>query len=85
VLGEEHPDTLISMANLAYTLKDQSHDDEAIKMVTSCLELSMKVLGPSHPDTQSTLETLMTWLNVGSDTKYQGDERVDRIPGAWVD
>jgi len=28
ILGIEHPSTLTSMANLAYTLKDQNQDDE---------------------------------------------------------
>ncbi|KAL8849830.1 MAG: hypothetical protein Q9198_011124, partial [Flavoplaca austrocitrina] len=33
VLGEEHPDTLTSMANLAYALASQSRNEEAIPMM----------------------------------------------------
>jgi len=31
VLGQEHPDTLTSMNNLAWTLKSQGRDDEALE------------------------------------------------------
>ena len=85
VLGAEHPSTLTSMANLAYTWKDQDHDDEAIRLMTSCLKLSMKVLGASHHRTQSVLETLTAWLSTGVVAEYQAVQDSYRMPGAWVD
>jgi len=37
VLGSEHPSTLTSMSNLAFTLKAQSHNDKAISLMEKCL------------------------------------------------
>ena len=39
VLGQEHPDTLSSMANLAFTTKDQSRKEEAIEVMVECVQL----------------------------------------------
>lgn len=36
VLGKEHLDTLISMKNLAFTLKGRSQDMETIKLIEKC-------------------------------------------------
>jgi hypothetical protein len=36
VLGEEHPDMLTSMANLAPTIKDQGRNAEAISLIRKC-------------------------------------------------
>jgi Tetratricopeptide repeat len=85
VLGVEHPSTRTSMANLAYTLKDQNHDDEALELVTSCLNLRMKVLGPSHHGIQSVLGTLVAWFSAGGVPGYQGGQSDNHMPGAWVD
>jgi hypothetical protein len=49
VLGEEHPDTLTSMNNLAITWKQQSRDEEAIKLMSKCVQLRTRVLGADHP------------------------------------
>ena len=77
VLRAEHPDTLTSMANLAYTLKDQNHDDEATQLMTSCMEIREKVLGPSHPDTRRAVETLVAWLSTDGDTDL--DQEVQSV------
>ena len=61
VLGEEHPDTLTSMNNLAFTLKDQSRDAEAISLTRRCCKLGMQVLGPGYPHTEASLEALHEW------------------------
>lgn len=39
VLGEEHPDTLINMANLAHMWKSQSRNEEAMLLMEKCFEL----------------------------------------------
>jgi hypothetical protein len=36
-LGEDHPGTLESMANLAFTRKSSAHDVEAINLLRDCL------------------------------------------------
>jgi hypothetical protein len=57
VLGEEHPSTLTSMANLAHTWKSQSRNEEAISLMEKCLELQKRILETHHPNT----ETLTRW------------------------
>ena len=61
VLGEEHPDTLTSMNNLAYTWKEQGRDEEAIKLMTECVQLRTQILGAGHPFTLSSLTALNGW------------------------
>lgn len=63
VLGEEHPDTLTSMANLAFTLKSQICYEEAISLIENFFELQKRILGPEHPDTESSLQALHEWKN----------------------
>ncbi len=53
MLGEEHPDTLISMDNLASIWKAQDRDEEAVKPMTECARLGMQILGADHPSTLS--------------------------------
>ena len=36
VLGEGHLDTLISMKNLAFTLKSQGRNNEALNLLKEC-------------------------------------------------
>jgi len=61
VLGEEHPDTLTSMNNLAYTWKGQGRDEEAIKLMSECVQLRTQILGAGHPFTLSSLAALDGW------------------------
>ncbi|KAF2685429.1 hypothetical protein K458DRAFT_417478 [Lentithecium fluviatile CBS 122367] len=61
VLGEEHPDTLTSMNNLAFTLKGQGLTNKAISLMEDGCGLQTVVLGPQHPFTISSRETLATW------------------------
>ena len=58
VLGKEHPDTLTSTANLARTWKSQSRNGEAISLMEMCFQLQKQIVGPHHPDTESSLEAL---------------------------
>jgi tetratricopeptide (TPR) repeat protein len=51
VLGDEHPDTMISKANLASTYSDQGRWDEAEKLKLEVLETSKRLLGDEHPST----------------------------------
>jgi hypothetical protein len=61
MLGAEHPSTLTSMNDLAFTLKFQCRNDEAISLMKTCLQLRKQILGPQHPDTESSLEALNKW------------------------
>ena len=63
VLGEEHPDTLTSMNNLAETLRAQGDHDGARQLQERVLEVRTRVLGEEHPahadiDEQSGRDTL---------------------------
>lgn len=49
-LGEEHPDTLISMANLALTYSNQGQSKEAEKLLVQVIETEKRVLSKAHPD-----------------------------------
>jgi hypothetical protein len=48
LLGEDHPDTLTSMNNLAITYNYQGHETEELHL--RVLEERRKVLGENHPD-----------------------------------
>jgi Flp pilus assembly protein TadD len=71
VLGEEHPDTLTSMNNLALTLWYQGDLAGARKIQEQELVICRRVLGEEHPDTLTSMNNLAETLRV------QGD-----LPGA---
>jgi Tetratricopeptide repeat len=50
MLGEEHPDTLASMANLASTYRNQGRWKEAKELEVQVIETRKRVLGEEHPD-----------------------------------
>src|SRR3954464_11961823 len=58
VLGPEHPDTLISMANLASTYRNQGRWKEAEELGMQVMEVHSRVLGPEHPDTLANMHNL---------------------------
>ncbi|KAJ6535455.1 hypothetical protein B0H19DRAFT_1383045 [Mycena capillaripes] len=51
VLGEEHPDTLMSIANLASTYWSQGRWNNAEVLGVAVMETSKRVLGEEHPET----------------------------------
>ncbi|KAB5515379.1 P-loop containing nucleoside triphosphate hydrolase protein, partial [Coniochaeta sp. 2T2.1] len=51
LLGEEHPSTLTSMANLASTYWNQGRWKEAEELQAEELDICSRVLGDEHPDT----------------------------------
>ncbi|CAI9635551.1 unnamed protein product [Alternaria burnsii] len=61
VLSDEHPDTLISMHNLAFTLQSLARHEEALALMERCFQLREQVLGKQHPDTQLSLNMLSNW------------------------
>jgi hypothetical protein len=64
VLGEEHPDTLTSMANLARTWKSCGRDTDALELITECLRLMKVILGDSHSNTVACSLTVKAWTSV---------------------
>src|SRR3984957_5138930 len=58
VLGEEHPDTLMSMNNLALTYRNQGRWKEAEVLQFSVMETSKRVSGEEHPDTLMSMNNL---------------------------
>jgi len=68
VLGSEHPDTLTSMNNLAFTWKGCGRDTEAIELMEKCVLLQISVLGVDHPNTQSSTAVLTRWQTQGFET-----------------
>jgi Tetratricopeptide repeat len=66
VLGPEHPDTLISISNLAFTYWNQGRWTEAEKLNIQGMEASKTVLGLELPDTLISMADLaFTHLNQG--------------------
>jgi tetratricopeptide (TPR) repeat protein len=73
VLGETHPDTIQSMAQLAVTYQQQGRYDEAEKRCLDVLALQQKVLGTKHPDTLRSMGDLaMVYVHQG---KYDEAEK----------
>jgi len=66
VLGEEHPDTLTSMANLASTYSNQGRWKEAEELGVGVMKTTKRVLGEEHPDTLTSMANLAsTYWNQG--------------------
>ena len=66
VRGEEHLDTLISMANLASTYRNQGRWKEAEALEVQVMETFKRVLGKEHPDTLTSMANLAsTYWNQG--------------------
>ncbi|CAG8947721.1 unnamed protein product [Penicillium salamii] len=60
-LGEDHPNTLRSMANLAFTWKSSPHDAKAINLLRDCVTKQKQTFGPNHPITLLNSDTLLEW------------------------
>jgi Tetratricopeptide repeat len=61
VLGTEHPSTLTSMNNLAFTWKEQGRHAEALKLIEECVHLRSQFLGVNHYLTLSSSAALAEW------------------------
>jgi tetratricopeptide (TPR) repeat protein len=58
VLGDDHPNTLTSMSNLAETLRALGEAAGARNLQQQVLDISLRVLGPEHPDTLRAMNNL---------------------------
>ncbi|EXK25866.1 hypothetical protein FOMG_17520 [Fusarium oxysporum f. sp. melonis 26406] len=62
MLGEEHPDTLTTMANLALLYSNQGRWKEAEELLTGVVAMRKRTLGEEHPDTLTSMHKLaITW------------------------
>jgi len=66
-LGEEHPDTLRSMGNLAESLRAQGDFAGAQALQERVLEARRRVLGEEHPDTLTSMNHLAMLLQAQGD------------------
>src|SRR3954453_12193695 len=74
--GPRHPNTLISMSNLALVLNRQGRYSEAEPLYRETLQLRREVLGPRHPDTLRSLNNLASVLD--NQGRYGEAEPLDR-------
>ncbi len=71
-LGEEHPDTLTSMNNLALLFRCQGKYEAAEPLYKETLQLRKKVLGEEHPRTLTSMNNLAVLFY--SQGKYEAAE-----------
>ena len=50
LLAEKHPDTLLSMGNLAVTYSNQGRLNEAEQLQVQVMNIGKKLLGEQHPE-----------------------------------
>ena len=75
MLGQEHPDTLWSMTNLASTYRKQGRWKEAEELEVQAMEASTRMLGQEHPDTLASKDNLaMIWMDQGRWKEAEGLE-----------
>ena len=60
ILGDEHPDTLMSMNDLVWMYWSQGRFKEGEELGTQVVKIRKKVLGEEHPDTLMSLNNLVT-------------------------
>ena len=70
-LGVDHPSTLITMNNLAFTWKAKGWDTEARRLMSDCVQRRSCILGVQHPGYQylSSCVALTDWqaTDIGTD------------------
>lgn len=73
-LGIDHPDTLISMQNLACIWKETGKGVQAIRLLEECIQSRKRILSPDHPDTLSSCSTVATRrVEAGEDEREDAD------------
>ena len=73
VLGDDHPDTLTSMENLASTYRNQGRWKEAEMLEVVVMEKTKQVLGDDHPDT-------LTHMILDSDAQMEPVQKAIQVP-----
>ena len=98
ILGEEHPDTLGSMNNLAETLRAQGDLAAARGLQEKVLEVRRRIQGEEHPNTLTSMNNLAETLRAQGDLagargleekvleayrRIQGEEHPDTSLSEW--
>ncbi|KEZ41458.1 hypothetical protein SAPIO_CDS7599 [Scedosporium apiospermum] len=73
-LGDDHPDTLTSMANLASIYRNQGRWEEAEKLDVQVMETRKVKLGDDHPDTLTSMANLA--LTYGKQGRWEEAEKL---------
>ncbi|KAJ7919409.1 hypothetical protein B0H13DRAFT_2268514 [Mycena leptocephala] len=76
LLGENHPDTLRTMGNLAITYSHLGEHQKAGELNAIVLEKQKQLLGENHPDTLRTMGNLATYTQTWESIKKQENSRV---------
>jgi hypothetical protein len=66
-LGAHHPDTLVCEANLAISLRQEGHTQDAKELQAQVLADFARILGSSHPDSAQ----LHKWQRINRDLEPQ--------------
>jgi hypothetical protein len=74
--GEDHPDTLASMNNLASLYEDQGRLDQAEPLYVACLDKKRAKLGEDHPSTLTSMNNLAVL--------YEAQGRLDQAEPLYV-
>jgi Tfp pilus assembly protein PilF len=79
VLGEDHPDTLWIMGELALIFQQQGQLEHAEELLVAVLEKRRKLLGDDYSQTRWTMEVLANlYQSMG---KIQAAEELERLIG----
>ena len=68
-LGEDHPDTLVSMGNLAGYYDSLGDSTKAAEMGEQCWKVGKSTLGEDHPDTLASMSNLAGYHNRLGDSR----------------
>jgi tetratricopeptide (TPR) repeat protein len=76
IFGEDHPDTLTSLASMAFYFLEKGKYDQAEPMLRQCLKKQRRILGEEHPETLGSLQNLA--LIMGNKGRFDEEEALDR-------
>ena len=69
-LGPDHPDTLITMHNLADSYENAGQNGRALKLNEETMAIRKGKLGPDHPDTLGSMYNLaISYANAGQNDR----------------
>ncbi len=61
MLGDDHPDTLTTMNNLALALGALGDSDDAVAPMEQTVDGAIRTWGPEHPNTITNTANLKKW------------------------
>jgi hypothetical protein len=62
------------MANLGFTWKGYGQHADALEVMQECVQLRTRILGADHPNTLSSLKTLLGWRAENLETSGSAEE-----------